>query len=182
MLLPVIILMFLAGTVLYTPTAPVVPALHSYWLGIHVSAAVIASGILLLAGVSSVLYLIRAAHDEQPRSRLASGRAAAGRRRARPRRLPRHGAGLPDLDVRGDHRGDLGGGRLGPLLGLGPEGDHRARRLGGLRLLPARAVHRRLARAAARRGSTWSASRSMVFNLFFVNIVVTGLHSYAGVG
>jgi cytochrome c-type biogenesis protein CcsB len=65
-LLPVIVLMFLAGTVLYTQTAPVVPALRSYWLAIHVSSAVIASGILLLAGVSSVLYLLRTVHDAAP--------------------------------------------------------------------------------------------------------------------
>ncbi|HET6502571.1 MAG TPA: c-type cytochrome biogenesis protein CcsB, partial [Amycolatopsis sp.] len=45
MLLPVVILMFIGGTLLYTVAAPVQPALQSYWLAIHVTAAIIASGI-----------------------------------------------------------------------------------------------------------------------------------------
>ena len=36
-LLPVVILLFIAGTYLYTNAAPVVPALKSYWLAVHVS-------------------------------------------------------------------------------------------------------------------------------------------------
>src|ERR1700712_2538811 len=36
-LLPVIVLMFLGGTVLYTQTAPDVPALHSYCLSFHLT-------------------------------------------------------------------------------------------------------------------------------------------------
>ncbi len=37
MLLPIVILLFLGGTVLYSESAPVQPALRSYWLVIHVS-------------------------------------------------------------------------------------------------------------------------------------------------
>jgi cytochrome c-type biogenesis protein CcsB len=58
-LLPVVVLMFLGGTVLYAQAAPLVPALNSYWIAIHVSAAIIATGILLVSGVASVLYLVR---------------------------------------------------------------------------------------------------------------------------
>ena len=43
-MLPVILLMFLAGTVLYAKAEPLVPALQSYWLAIHVSAAAISRG------------------------------------------------------------------------------------------------------------------------------------------
>ncbi|MCF6471013.1 c-type cytochrome biogenesis protein CcsB [Nonomuraea sp. MG754425] len=49
----------LAVKVFYTAAGPVVPALDSYWIAIHVSAAIIASGLLTLAGVSGVLYLVR---------------------------------------------------------------------------------------------------------------------------
>lgn len=56
-LLPVAVLMFLGGTVLYLPAGPVVPALQSYWLAIHVSAAAFASGILVVSGVASVLHV-----------------------------------------------------------------------------------------------------------------------------
>ncbi|MGW0808454.1 c-type cytochrome biogenesis protein CcsB [Nonomuraea sp. NPDC002799] len=49
----------LATKVFYTAAGPVVPALNSYWIAIHVTAAIIASGLLTLAGVSGVLYLVR---------------------------------------------------------------------------------------------------------------------------
>ncbi|GAA0952203.1 c-type cytochrome biogenesis protein CcsB [Nonomuraea longicatena] len=44
---------------LYTAAGPVVPALNSYWIAIHVSAAILASGLFILAGVAGVLYLVR---------------------------------------------------------------------------------------------------------------------------
>jgi cytochrome c-type biogenesis protein CcsB len=48
-----------AVKVLYTAAGPVVPALNSYWIAIHVTAAILASGLLTLAGVSGILYLVR---------------------------------------------------------------------------------------------------------------------------
>jgi cytochrome c-type biogenesis protein CcsB len=44
---------------LYTQAGPVMPALNSYWIAIHVTAAITASGLFIVAGVSAVLYLIR---------------------------------------------------------------------------------------------------------------------------
>jgi cytochrome c-type biogenesis protein CcsB len=58
-MVPVVLLLGLAGTVLYTQVAPLVPALNSYWLKIHVSAAVIASGTFLVAGALGIGYLAR---------------------------------------------------------------------------------------------------------------------------
>jgi cytochrome c-type biogenesis protein CcsB len=52
-----------AGMVLYTKAAPLVPALNSYWLKIHVSAAATASGLLLVAFVPAALFLIRSGFD-----------------------------------------------------------------------------------------------------------------------
>ncbi|MEV4103037.1 c-type cytochrome biogenesis protein CcsB [Nonomuraea sp. NPDC049649] len=43
----------------YTAAGPVVPALNSYWIAIHVTAAIVASGLFFLAGASGILYLIR---------------------------------------------------------------------------------------------------------------------------
>lgn len=65
-LLPVVILLFVGGTMLYVSAGPVVDALNSYWLVIHVSAAAISSGLFLVPGVASVLYLMRSAHDRNP--------------------------------------------------------------------------------------------------------------------
>ncbi len=64
-MLPAVLYMGLAGTVLYTAAGPLVPALDSYWIKIHVFAAILASGAFLLSGVVALLYLLRVRHDEQ---------------------------------------------------------------------------------------------------------------------
>jgi cytochrome c-type biogenesis protein CcsB len=46
-----------AATVLYVPSAPLVPALKSPWLVIHVSTAIISGGVFLLANVIAAAYL-----------------------------------------------------------------------------------------------------------------------------
>ncbi|WP_027942005.1 c-type cytochrome biogenesis protein CcsB [Amycolatopsis taiwanensis] len=60
-LLPVAGLMVLDGKVFYAQAAPVSPALQSYWLIIHVTTAAAATGALVVPGIASVLYLVRAA-------------------------------------------------------------------------------------------------------------------------
>jgi cytochrome c-type biogenesis protein CcsB len=61
--LVLVLILGFAGMVLYTEVAPLVPALNSYWLKIHVSAAATSSGLLLLASVPAILFLVRAGHD-----------------------------------------------------------------------------------------------------------------------
>jgi cytochrome c-type biogenesis protein CcsB len=63
-MVPVVLYLGLAGTVLYTAAGPLVPALDSYWIKIHVFAAVVSSGAFLLSGIVALLYLVRAKHDE----------------------------------------------------------------------------------------------------------------------
>ncbi len=70
-LLPVIVLMFLAGNVLYAKAQPLVPALQSYWLAIHVSAAASGEGMLMTSAVLAILYLVRTRYDVA----LAAGKA-----------------------------------------------------------------------------------------------------------
>ncbi|MER6944013.1 c-type cytochrome biogenesis protein CcsB [Nonomuraea sp. NPDC000554] len=48
-----------AVKVLYTAAGPVVPALNSYWVAIHVTAAILSSGLFTLAAVAGILYLLR---------------------------------------------------------------------------------------------------------------------------
>jgi cytochrome c-type biogenesis protein CcsB len=62
-LLPVILTMFLAGTVLYSRAQPLVPALQSYWLAIHVTLVSIAEGALMTSAVLTVLYLVKSRYD-----------------------------------------------------------------------------------------------------------------------
>jgi len=61
--LALVLILGFAGMVLYTDVAPLVPALNSYWLKIHVSAAATSSGLLLLASVPAMLFLVRAGYD-----------------------------------------------------------------------------------------------------------------------
>ncbi|MDH6522229.1 c-type cytochrome biogenesis protein CcsB [Streptomyces sp. SAI-090] len=58
-LFSVLLTLGLAVSVLYVDSAQLVPALHSYWLWIHVSAAIISGGVFHTAAVVTVLYLVR---------------------------------------------------------------------------------------------------------------------------
>jgi cytochrome c-type biogenesis protein CcsB len=179
LLLPVVILMFVNGTMLYTTAAPVQPALQSYWLVIHVSAAIIGSGVFLVPGVASVLYLFRAAHDENPA------------------KFARFGPKLPAADVldRIAYRttifafpvftfGVLCGAvwaeaAWGRFWGWDPKETV---------AFVAWVVYAAYLHSRATAG--WRGKRAAiinvvgfsatVFNLFFVNLVTVGLHSYAG--
>jgi cytochrome c-type biogenesis protein CcsB len=65
-LIPAVLLTLgLAVTVLYTEAAQLVPALDSYWLVIHVSAAIICGGAFVVAGLLSLLYLVRDRADHR---------------------------------------------------------------------------------------------------------------------
>ncbi|MFE3602713.1 c-type cytochrome biogenesis protein CcsB [Streptomyces sp. NPDC059096] len=59
----------LAVTVLYTASDQLVPALHSYWLWIHVSTAIFCGAVFYVGGVATLLYLFR----ERYESKLAAG-------------------------------------------------------------------------------------------------------------
>jgi cytochrome c-type biogenesis protein CcsB len=57
-LAPVVLALGLCATVLYTAAGPLVPALHSYWIWIHVTAMTLAIGSFIVAAVLDVLYLV----------------------------------------------------------------------------------------------------------------------------
>ena len=180
-LLPIVILMFLGGTVLYTVAAPVQPALQSYWLVIHVSAAATSSGIFLVPGVASILYLVRSAYERNPQ------------------RFARFGSKLPAADVldRVAYRTTV---FAFPLFTFGVLcgaiwAESAWGRFWGWDPKETTAFIAWVIYAAylhSRATAGWRGSRAavinilgfvaMVFNLFFINLVTTGLHSYAGVG
>jgi cytochrome c-type biogenesis protein CcsB len=54
-----VVVLMLAVLLLYVPAGPLVPALHSYWLVIHVMAAVVASGAFAVGAIASALFLIK---------------------------------------------------------------------------------------------------------------------------
>jgi cytochrome c-type biogenesis protein CcsB len=69
---PVVLYLGLAGTVLYAAPGPLVPALNSYWIKIHVVAAITATGAFMVSGVVTVLYLLKERWERgQPPLRIA---------------------------------------------------------------------------------------------------------------
>jgi cytochrome c-type biogenesis protein CcsB len=58
-LLPAVLAIALGGVALRVPAGPLVPALNSGWIKIHVAAAITGSSILCLASIFSALYLVR---------------------------------------------------------------------------------------------------------------------------
>jgi cytochrome c-type biogenesis protein CcsB len=69
-----VIALGLAETLIYTAPGPLVPALQSYWLSIHVTAMTLATGIFFVAAVLGILYLVA----ERYRARVAAGKAKPG--------------------------------------------------------------------------------------------------------
>jgi cytochrome c-type biogenesis protein CcsB len=223
-MLPVVILAFVAGTVLYVPAAPVAPALNSYWKWIHVTTVALSSSVLMVSGAASVLYLLRGRHERRLAMALPSGT----------------GSGIDGGGI--DAGGMKAGGfdASGPVVGPGGTEHARPGRADRSLLgrLPSLATLDRIAyRTAivafpvytfaviagalwaevawgrywgwdpketcafvtwviyaaylhARSTAGWRGRRaawisvvgfaSIMFNLFFVNMVVSGLHSYAG--
>ncbi|WP_031467450.1 c-type cytochrome biogenesis protein CcsB [Sciscionella sediminilitoris] len=179
-LLPVIVLMWLGATVLYANAAPVMPALQSYWLVIHVTIISASTGLLLVPGVASLMYLLRSINENNPR------------------KLARFVQRLPAKDAldRVAYRTTI---FAFPLYTVGVIcGAIWAERAWGsfwswdpketvaLVAWVVYAIYLHARSTAGWRGNPAAAINSIgfvvtVFNLFFINLVTTGMHSYAGV-
>jgi cytochrome c-type biogenesis protein CcsB len=68
-LAPVVFALALDVTLVYTPAGSLVPALNSYWIAIHVTAMIVASGLYIVGAVTTVMYLVA----ERNERRLAAG-------------------------------------------------------------------------------------------------------------
>jgi cytochrome c-type biogenesis protein CcsB len=184
-LLPVVLLLGLAGTVLYTAPGPLVPALDSYWLKIHVSAAILATGIFLVGFTTSVLYLLRERYERRTQA-------------AQPVRFPTTlGVRLPAADVleRGTFRVIAFGFPIwtfaviaGAIWAEAAWGrywawDPKETWAFIAWVIYAAYLHARSTtgvRGRAAVGLAVLAWAAMMFNLFGVNMLISGLHSYAG--
>ncbi|EUA52439.1 cytochrome C assembly family protein [Mycobacterium xenopi 4042] len=109
-------------------------------------------------------------------------RAAVARRAdAGPYRLPHHDLRLPRVRLRCDLRRDLGRASLGRYWGWDPKETVSFVAW----VVYAAYLHARSTAGWRDRKAAWInvvGFVAMVFNLFFVNLVTVGLHSYAGVG
>jgi cytochrome c-type biogenesis protein CcsB len=170
-LLPVVVLLFLAGTVLYARAAPVVPALRSYWLVVHVTTITISSGLLIVPGVASLLHLLRGRLGDRLPSAAALDRLAY---RTTIIAFPLYTFGV----IAGAIWAEAAWGRF---WGWDPKETV---------AFVAWVVYAAYLHARATAG--WRSGRAawinvvglavVLFNLFFINMVVAGLHSYAGLG
>ncbi|CAJ59669.1 MULTISPECIES: c-type cytochrome biogenesis protein CcsB [Frankia] len=77
-MVPVVLYLGFAGTVLYVAPGPLVPALNSYWLKIHVVGAIVSSGVFLISAVTTVLFLVKERWENRL-AEVAAGRADASR-------------------------------------------------------------------------------------------------------
>ena len=193
-LIPSSLLVFIAGRWLYADAAPVVPALKSYWLVIHVSVVSIGTGVLLVSGVASILYLIKTrwgadaeAHEAVDAKASGFSPAVFGRRIV---------DALPSADSldRTAYRTVVVG---FPLFALGiifgaiwAEGawgrfwgwDPKETVSFINWIVYAAYLHAR-ATAGWRTQAAWiniAGFVALLFNLFIINLVVSGLHSYQG--
>lgn len=179
-LLPVVVLLFIAGTYLYTNAAPVVPALKSYWLAIHVSIVAVGSGVFLVSGVASILYLLKLKYPNpsdkfwgrvlqrvpsaQTLDRLAYKTVVFA--------FPLFGLGV----ICGAIWAEAAWGRF---WGWDPKETVSFIAW----VIYAAYLHARATAGWRNTAAAWiniAGFVAMLFNLFIINLVVSGLHSYAG--
>jgi cytochrome c-type biogenesis protein CcsB len=70
----VVVILGLAETLIYTAAGSLVPALQSYWLSIHVTAMTVATGVFFVAAVLGVVYLVVDRYNR----RVAAGKSQPG--------------------------------------------------------------------------------------------------------
>ena len=183
-LTPVLILLAVSGKWLYTHAAPVMPALQSYWLPIHVSVVSLGSGVFLVGGVASILFLVKMSKLGDPgRQGYVAGVVSR----------------LPDAQTldRIAYRTTI---FAFPIFGFGVIfGAIWAEEAWGRYwgwdpketvsfiawVVYAAYLHARSTAGWRDKKAAWInvvGFVAMVFNLFFINLVTVGLHSYAGVG
>jgi cytochrome c-type biogenesis protein CcsB len=92
-LLPAVLAIAAGGLLAYVPVGPLVPALNSGWLRIHVAAAITGCSTLALSGLCSALFLGKERMERRAEQRpplVAGGAETVDRAQAR-RQLARHG-------------------------------------------------------------------------------------------
>jgi cytochrome c-type biogenesis protein CcsB len=182
-LAPVVLALVLIGLFLYAQAGPLVAALRSYWLAIHVSTAIIGFGIFFVSGIASIMYLVRSRYE----ARLADGEAPET---GIVSRLPAAAAidrvahrtavfGFPIWTfavIAGAIWAEAAWGRF---WGWDPKETWAFIAW----VVYAAYLHARTTAGWRGRPAAWVNVVGlvvMIFNLLFVNMVSTGLHSYAG--
>ncbi len=181
-LVPVLILMFLAATVLYADAAPVVFLFMYLWMTLILTLLCVGSGIFLVSGVASLLFLLRI--------RFPKGESHSGAFAAIAQRLP----DAQTLDRLAYRTTIIGFPLFGAGIILGAIWAEAAwGRFWGWDpketvsfitwVIYAAYLHARATSGWRNTRAAWinvAGFVAMLFNLFIINMVVSGLHSYAG--
>ena len=179
-LTPLLALMFYGSTKLYAESAPVVPALQSYWLPVHVTIVSLGGSLGIVSGIGSVLHLLR---RWQPKGKEHGFFGAVAKPLPSAKKLDQLAyrvavVTLPTLGL---------GIVLGAIWAEAAWGrfwgwDPKETVSFATWILYAAYLHARATPSWAK-FAPWInvvALFTMIFNLFFINMVVSGLHSYAG--
>jgi len=182
---PVVLALGVAVLVLYVAPAPLVPALHSFWLAIHVTAAIIASGVFTVATAATFMFLIA----DRYAVAMASGKPV--RFSALARIMP-----APEVLDRTAYRAyafafpvwtfAVIAGAIWAEYAWGHywQWDPKETWAFITWVIYAGYLHARATAGWRGRKAAYVAMlgfTSIVFNFFIVNIFITGMHSYAGV-
>ena len=189
-LAPVVLSLVLIGLFLYAEAGPLVAALRSSWLAVHVTTAILGFGIFFVSGIASVLYLVRSRYE----ARISAGAGAATGEPDREGIIAR----LPDATAldRVAHRTAVFGFPIwtfaviagaiwaesawGRFWGWDPKETWAFIAW----VVYAAYLHARTTAGWRGRPAAWVNVVGlvvMIFNLLYVNMVSTGLHSYGGV-
>jgi cytochrome c-type biogenesis protein CcsB len=175
-----VVLLGIAGMVLYTKVEPLVPALNSYWLKVHVTAAVLASGTFLVGFVAAAMYLIRNGYEQGKRSFPYTLGPRVPKAEALERLTFRlHAFAFPIWTfavIAGAIWAEAAWGRY---WGWDPKETWAFISW----VVYAGYLHARATPSVKRSTATWIAVlgwATMMMNLFGVNLFISGLHSYSG--
>ena len=181
LLFPMVIAMFLNSTVFHMQAAPVVPALQSYWMPVHVSTVSIGASVGLVSGAFALLYLLRM---RQPRGEEHGVLGAIARPLPDAKTLdqiayktavvtlPLFGIGI----VFGAIWAEVAWGRF-----WGWDAKETVSMITWI--LYAAYLHARATAGWKSTAAAWInvfAMAMTIFNMTYVNTVIAGLHSYAG--
>ncbi|MFB9234970.1 c-type cytochrome biogenesis protein CcsB [Plantactinospora siamensis] len=176
-----VLLLAMAGLVVYVPIGPLVPALNSYWFVIHITAVSLASGLFLLGAVPAVMFLIRDGYERgKRRFPYSLGRRVPAAAPLERMTFRLHTFAFPIWTF-----GVMAGAvwaeaAWGRYWGWDPKETWAFISW----VVYAGYLHARATPSVKRNVATWIAVlgfATMLVNLFGVNLFISGLHSYSGV-
>ena len=181
-LAPVVVSMVAIGLFLYVEGGPLVAALRSSWLAVHVTTAILGFGVFFVSGIASVLYLVRSRYEARGSDAGASRLVARMPSAAGLDRVAHRTAvfGFPIWTFAVIAGAIWAESAWGRFWGWDPKETWAFIAW----VVYAAYLHARTTAGWRGRPAAWVnvvGLGVMVFNLLYVNMVSTGLHSYGGV-